>query len=78
MPKVSRWGNSLAVRLPAKVVEALDLHDGDEIAVTVVGKDRLEIEKDERRREAIKQIRKLAWPVPPGFRFDRLESNERK
>ncbi len=29
--RVSKWGNSLAVRLPAAVVESLDLKEGDEI-----------------------------------------------
>ena len=29
--QVSKWGNSLAVRLPAAVVEALELKDGDQI-----------------------------------------------
>jgi Antidote-toxin recognition MazE, bacterial antitoxin len=27
--QVAKWGNSLAVRLPATVVEALDLKEGD-------------------------------------------------
>ncbi len=29
--RVSKWGNSLAVRLPAEVVEALGLKEGDEV-----------------------------------------------
>ena len=29
--RVAKWGNSLAVRLPASVVEALGLQEGDEI-----------------------------------------------
>jgi antitoxin component of MazEF toxin-antitoxin module len=33
--QASRWGNSLAVRLPAAVVEALGLQEGDEIAIEV-------------------------------------------
>ena len=78
MPKVARWGNSLALRLPAKVVEALGLAEGDEVAVTVVGRDHLDIEKDDRRREAIEHVKHLSWKVPAGFRFDRLEANERK
>jgi antitoxin MazE len=28
--QVSKWGNSLAVRLPAAVVEALGLKEGDQ------------------------------------------------
>lgn len=35
--KISRWGNSLGVRLPASVVEALGLAEGDEIEIDVVG-----------------------------------------
>ena len=33
--QVSRWGNSLAVRLPAAVVEALGLKEGDEVEIEV-------------------------------------------
>ncbi len=33
--QVGKWGNSLAVRLPAAVVEALDLKEGDEIEIEV-------------------------------------------
>ena len=29
--KVSKWGNSLAVRIPAEVVDSLNLKEGDEI-----------------------------------------------
>ena len=36
--QVSKWGNSLAVRLPAAVVEALGLKDGDQVEVQVAGK----------------------------------------
>ena len=31
---VSKWGNSLAIRLPAAVVEVLELKEGDEIEIT--------------------------------------------
>ena len=34
--QVAKWGNSLAVRLPAAVVEALDLKEGDEIDIAVL------------------------------------------
>ncbi len=33
--KVARWGNSLALRLPAAVVEALALKEGDDVQVDV-------------------------------------------
>ena len=31
--QVSKWGNSLAIRLPASLVEALDLKPGDRIEI---------------------------------------------
>jgi len=33
--QVSKWGNSLAIRLPVAVVEALGLREGDEIEIEV-------------------------------------------
>lgn len=35
--KGSKWGNSLALRLPASVVETLKLKEGDHVEVFVVG-----------------------------------------
>ena len=31
--QVAKWGNSLAIRIPASVAEALDLKPGDEVQV---------------------------------------------
>ena len=36
--RIAKWGNSLAVRLPASVVETLGLQEGDEIEITVAGR----------------------------------------
>ena len=33
--QVAKWGNSLAVRIPAAVVDALDLKEGDEIEIHI-------------------------------------------
>ena len=38
--QVAKWGNSLAVRLPAAVVEALRLKEGDEIDIHVSSRSR--------------------------------------
>ena len=35
--QVCKWGNSLAIRLPAAVVEILDLKAGDDIQIGVAG-----------------------------------------
>ena len=77
--QVGKWGNSLAVRLPAAVVEILGLKEGDEIEIEIeiAGERTLRIERDRKREEALERLRALAWKLPPGFRFSRDEANER-
>jgi antitoxin MazE len=75
--RVAKWGNSLAVRLPAAVTDALDLKEGDEVEIHVVGARKLEVGRDRSREKAIERLRKLRRPLPPGFRFDREEANAR-
>jgi antitoxin MazE len=75
--QVSKWGNSLAIRLPAAVVEALELKEGDQIEVRVAGAREFEIERDRSREQALERLRKLRWKLPAGFKFDREEANER-
>jgi antitoxin MazE len=75
--KVSKWGNSLAVRLPAEVVEALELKEGDDIEIRVAGGFEFEVGRDQSRQRALDRLRKLARPFPPGFVFDREEAHER-
>jgi antitoxin MazE len=75
--QVSKWGNSLAVRLPQAVVEALKLKEGDEIEITIAGTRRFEVSRDRRRVKALERLRALRRPLPPGFKFDREEANER-
>ena len=75
--KVAKWGNSLAVRLPVAVVEALELKEGDEIELTVTGAQTAEVQRDMSRLRAIEELRALRRPAPPGFKFDREEANAR-
>ncbi len=75
--QVSKWGNSLAVRLPAAVVEALTLKEGDEIEIYVAGARVFEIEKRPEAHELLERLRKFRGRLPAGFKFDRLEANER-
>lgn len=75
--QVGKWGNSLAVRLPAAVVEALDLKEGDEIEIEVADPRTFRVGRDRRRDEALEALRALGWRLPPGFRLDRDEANER-
>lgn len=76
--QVSRWGNSLAIRLPAAVVEALGLREGDDVVLHAVGKRALEIEKTPGAPQLLARLRKFRGRLPKDFRFDRLEANERR
>lgn len=75
--QVSRWGNSLAVRLPVAVVEALGLEEGVEIEIHVVGKRTFEIARKPGARELLARLRKYRGRLPDDFKFDRLAANER-
>ncbi len=75
--QVSKWGNSLAVRLPAAIVDALGLKEGDQIEIRVAGKRAFEVGRDQSRQRALASLRKLRRPLPAGFVFDRSEANAR-
>jgi antitoxin MazE len=75
--QISKWGNSLAIRLPAAVVEALDLKEGDEIDIRVAGERAFDVERDRTRERALERIRSMRRPLPAGWKFDREEANSR-
>jgi antitoxin MazE len=75
--RVSKWGNSLAVRLPSAVVETLELKEGDQIEIRIAGRREFALSRDRSVEKAIERIRRLRRPLPPGFKFSRLEANER-
>jgi antitoxin MazE len=73
---VSKWGNSLAVRLPKKLVEEMGIVEGDAIDIRAVDKRTLALSKAT-DAAFIARLRALQKPAPPGFRFSRDEANER-
>ncbi len=75
--QVAKWGNSLAIRLPAAVVETLNLKEGDEIDVRVAGERAFDIDRDRTREKALERIRSLRKTLPAGWVFDRDETNSR-
>lgn len=75
--QVAKWGNSLAVRIPASVVEALDLKEGDEVVVRVGDGPSFEIERDDTRQKALDKIKAFKLKLPPDWKFDRDEANAR-
>lgn len=75
--QVSKWGNSLAVRIPVAVVDALDLHEGDDIEITVAQDRKFEVKKTPGTNEHLKSLRKFRGKMPADFKFVRDEANER-
>jgi antitoxin MazE len=76
--QVSKWGNSLAVRLPKALVDQLGLKEGDELNVVAANSDTIEIEtREARRQRALENLAARKWTLPEDYRFDRDEANER-
>lgn len=75
--QVARWGNSLAIRLPAAVVDALELKEGDQIEIRVAGDRRFDVSRDQSKERALERLRRLRRALPPGFTFDREDAHER-
>ena len=69
--RVTRWGNSLAIRLLAAVVEALSLKEGDDMEVRISGDRTFIVDRDQSRMAALESIRRLRRPLPSGWSFDR-------
>ena len=75
--QVAKWGNSLAVRLPASVVQALNLKEGEEIDLHIAGERSFEVAKQASAKELLARLRGLRARLPADFHFDRLEANAR-
>ena len=76
--KVARWGNSLAIRLPVGVVEALGLKEGDDVEIRAAGPHVLDATKTPDFEEVLARVRKYRGRMPPDFKFDRLEANDQE
>ena len=75
--QVSKWGNSLAVRLPSKLVNEMKLKPGDELVIVRASKEELEVEKLDRESRLRKDLERFQFELPEGYVFDRDEANER-
>ena len=75
--QVSKWGNSLAIRIPASVVEALKLKEGVEVEIHVAGERAFGIARDRSRERTMERIRAFKWTLPADWKFDRDEANAR-
>jgi antitoxin MazE len=75
--QVAKWGNSLAIRLPAAVVEALRLKEGDEIDIHVADEREFAVARKPSRQDFLNRLRAYRGRLPRDFRFDREEANAR-
>jgi antitoxin MazE len=75
--QIAKWGNSLAVRIPATVVEALKLREGDDVEIHVTGGRDFEVARKPGAREILARLRRFRGRLPEDFHFDRLEAHER-
>lgn len=75
--RVAKWGNSLAVRLPSTVVEALELTEGDEIEFHVVDRNDFGVARKPSRKELVERLHAFQGLIPADFKFDREEANAR-
>ena len=78
--QVCKWGNSLAVRLPKGLVEAIGLKEGDEIELRAGEGHIFDVYRHLTAEEALKRLRERARHhpiVPDDYKFDRDEANAR-
>lgn len=76
--QISKWGNSLAVRFPASLVKALDLKEGEEIELHLLGERSFGVARKPTSQELLEGLRKLRGRLPEDFHFDRLQANQRR
>jgi antitoxin MazE len=75
--QVSKWGNSLAVRLPKKLVKDPGIAEGDDVDITSDDSQTIVISKSDGKRDFIIKLRVLQKPKPEGFVWNRDDANRR-
>lgn len=75
--QVAKWGNSLAVRLPKKLVDSLQLKEGDDIELVAGQYGNLIVTPDTAKRAALQRMRERPLKLPEDYKFDREEANNR-
>jgi antitoxin MazE len=73
--QVTRWGNSLAIRLPKPAAEAANIAEGDALELRVPGKGRVELRTRKRKPKLAALLAKITpenrheevdWGAPAG------------
>ena len=74
--QVAKWGNSLAVRLPAELVKELGLREGDKIEVKG-DKHILSVKRQKRSDEILSELRAFRGRLSSAQRLSRDDVHER-
>lgn len=74
--QVAKWGNSLAVRLPADLVRALDLREGDQIDLQPASGG-FSVARQPRPDEVLAGLRRFRGRLTTKDRLTRNEANSR-
>ena len=74
---VAKWGNSLALRFPASLVQALNLKEGEEIELYLLGERSLAVARKDTPEQMLERLRALRGRLPVDFHFDRQEAQGR-
>jgi len=80
--QVSKWGNSLAVRLPVSLVQELGIADGDELVLQPAPRQAsqpasVSVTRLPSKLERLQAVRHLRGSWGADFAFDRDEANAR-
>ena len=74
--QVAKWGNSLAVRLPAELVRELGLKEGDRIDLEKA-QDHLAVRRRPTAEDILAGMRKFRGRLPASQRLSRDDANGR-
>lgn len=74
--QIAKWGNSLAVRLPAELVRKLGLKEGDQIDL-VKDDGTFKVQRQPRPDEVLDGLRRFRGKLPAAERLTRDAAHER-
>ena len=73
--QIAKWGNSLAMRLPASVVKVLNLKESDHVELHTTDWRELDVARKPVPQDLLERLRSFRGRLPPDFKFDRDEAN---
>lgn len=74
--QVAKWGNSLAVRLPAELVRELGLKEGDQIDL-LKDDGTVKVRRHPRAEDVLEDLRRFRGKLPTAERLSRDAAHER-